>query len=166
MFGNNGDWRLVYESVLPLEALMFLGALLVPESPRWLALRGQQQQAEESLCRIQGLTRAEANRAVQEMVKLNSNSDNNINNKEEDGNGNLVEKVQEIVQSPYNRQALTIGVGLVLLQQLSGQPSVLYFANRIFEKAGLGYEAALGVGVFKLIMTLVSAALVENPKVL
>jgi hypothetical protein len=50
-----------------------------------------------------------------------------------------------------------------LLQQFTGQPSVLYFANRIFEKAGLGYEAAVGVGVFKLAMTLVSAALVESP---
>jgi hypothetical protein len=46
---------------------------------------------------------------------------------------------------------------------LSGQPSVLYFANRIFEDAGLGYEAAVGVGIFKFVMTLVSAALVENP---
>ena len=44
----------------------------------------------------------------------------------------------------------------VLFQQLSGQPSVLYYANRIFETAGLGFEAAVGVGVFKLVMTLVS----------
>ena len=39
-----------------------------------------------------------------------------------------------------------------------------YFANRIFEKAGLGFEAAVGVGVFKFAMTIVSAALVEDPK--
>lgn len=59
---------------------------------------------------------------------------------------------------------LNEGVGLVLFQQLSGQPSVLYFANRIFESAGLGFEAALGVGIFKLAMTLVSAQLVESPQ--
>ena len=63
-----------------------------------------------------------------------------------------------------NRKALTIGVGLVLFQQLSGQPSVLYYANRIFESAGLGFQAAVGVGVFKLIMTLVSVRLVEDPR--
>ena len=68
-----------------------------------------------------------------------------------------VEKFKEIFNSKYNRQALIIGVGLVVFQQFSGQPSVLYFANRIFEKAGFGYEAALGVGVFKLIMTIISA---------
>ena len=41
---------------------------------------------------------------------------------------------------------------------------MLYFANRIFERAGLGYEAALGVGIFKLIMTIVSAKLVEDER--
>jgi hypothetical protein len=76
----------------------------------------------------------------------------------------IVQKLQAIFADAYNRQALTIGVGLVLFQQLSGQPSVLYFANRIFEKAGLGFEAAVGVGVFKFLMTIVSAALVEDPK--
>jgi hypothetical protein len=73
---------------------------------------------------------------------------------------------------------------LITFSQLSGQPSVLYFANRIFEQAGLGFEAALFIGscmlhvvsrvifhhsdlflsgVFKLAMTFVSAFLVENP---
>lgn len=75
----------------------------------------------------------------------------------------VIDNLKEILSSKYNRRALLIGVGLVLFQQLSGQPSVLYFANRIFENAGLGFEAAVGVGVFKLLMTLVSAKLVENP---
>lgn len=54
------------------------------------------------------------------------------------------------------------GVGLVLLQQLTGQPSVLYYANRIFEDAGLGYSAAVGVGLFKLVITIAAASLVEK----
>ncbi|EKX44485.1 hypothetical protein GUITHDRAFT_109605 [Guillardia theta CCMP2712] len=62
-----------------------------------------------------------------------------------------------LVSDSTNRKALTIGVGLVLFQQLSGQPSVLYYANRIFERAGLGFEAAA-------IMTLLSVNLVEDPK--
>ena len=80
-----------------------------------------------------------------------------------DDEDNFVNKLSEIFTSDVNQQALIIGVGLVVLQQLSGQPSVLYYANRIFEDAGLGFEAALGVGVFKLVMTIISASLVENP---
>jgi MFS transporter, SP family, galactose:H+ symporter len=97
-------------------------------------------------------------------ITENSNSNNGIQVIEEVKEESIKEKFSEIFDSKYSRQALVIGVGLVVFQQFSGQPSVLYFANRIFEKAGLGYEAALGVGVFKLVMTIISAGLVENPK--
>ncbi len=88
----------------------------------------------------------------------------NDQNLEKDDYSSVIAKLTEITKSASNRRALIIGIGLVLFQQLSGQPSVLYFANRIFETAGLGYEAALIVGVFKLAMTLVSAQLVEDPR--
>lgn len=162
LFGEGGDgWRQVYESVLPLELLMLFGAFFAaPESPRWLALRGRPQEAADAMQACQGLSSAAAEASVQEMTRSAVASaapgqamDNSMS-----------EKLREIFDSPYNRQALVIGVGLVLFQQLSGQPSVLYFANRIFSKAGMGYEAALGVGVFKFVMTIVSAALVEDPR--
>merc|ERR1712217_6831 len=52
---------------------------------------------------------------------------------------------------------LVIGCGLVFLQQVTGQPSVLYFATNIFKSAGFGESAALssvGVGLVKLLATL------------
>ena len=58
----------------------------------------------------------------------------------EKDDGSTLAKMNEIFDSKYNKQALVIGVGLVLFQQLSGQPSVLYFANRIFQNLGMGYE--------------------------
>jgi MFS family permease len=54
-------------------------------------------------------------------------------------------------------QPLIIGCGLVFLQQVTGQPSVLYFATNIFKSAGFGSSAALssvGVGLVKLLATL------------
>ena len=163
LFGTNdvSGWRSVYESVLPLEVLMLMGAFLfAPESPRWLALRSRPEEAATAIQACQGLSPVEAQRAVEDMTRAAGGA--TTGGKVVDNS--MSEKLDEIFSSPYNRQALTIGVGLVLFQQLSGQPSVLYFANRIFEKAGLGYEAALGVGVFKLAMTVVSAALVEDPR--
>merc|ERR1712176_1451649 len=52
---------------------------------------------------------------------------------------------------------LLIGCGLVFLQQVTGQPSVLYFATNIFKSAGFGTLAALSsvaVGLVKLLATL------------
>ena len=140
--------------------------LLVPESPRWLALRNRPDEAASALASIQGLTMAEAESQVREMTKMTMNNAKAAagTNDAPVEEASVVQKLQDIVASSTNRRALTIGVGLVLFQQLSGQPSVLYFANRIFESAGLGFEAAVGVGVFKFVMTIVSAALVEDPK--
>lgn len=165
VLGKDGGWRGVFECALPLEALMLTGALAVPESPRWLALQGRQEEAAAAFERVQGVTEAEAAVLVQNMQRMTATDLSKEALAESSGqqNNELFLKLSEIFGSPYNRQALTIGVGLVLFQQLSGQPSVLYFANRIFEDAGFGFEAAVGVGVFKFVMTLVSAALVESP---
>ena len=164
--GNDEGWRSVYQSVLPLEVLMMLGAFFAaPESPRWLALRDRPDEAVVALQACQGLSSEEASAAVQDMTRAAAAGSGSSGARAQQATDNsMSEKLDEIFSSPYNRQALVIGIGLVLFQQLSGQPSVLYFANRIFEKAGLGFEAALGVGVFKLAMTVASAALVEDPR--
>lgn len=67
-----------------------------------------------------------------------------------------------LLETPGAKPALISGVGLVLFQQVTGQPSVLYYANRIFDQAGLGFGAAVGVGVFKLVSTVGSAYSVER----
>merc|ERR1719276_310678 len=55
------------------------------------------------------------------------------------------------------KRPLLVGCGIVLLQQVTGQPSVLYFATNIFKSAGFQNGAALsstGVGLVKLLATL------------
>jgi sugar porter (SP) family MFS transporter len=168
LFGADSSWRAVYECALPFEAMMLFGALVVPESPRWLALRGRPEEATEALVRAQGLSETEAAAQIETIAQFASTDTAAAPSMDERSEGstndeNTIKRIKEIFDSKYNRRALVIGIGLVLFQQLSGQPSVLYFANRIFESAGLGFEAALGVGVFKLIMTVASASLVENP---
>ena len=142
VFGDSNDWRAVFECALPLEVVMLLGAVAtIPESPRWLALRNRPEDAIEAIKKVQGLDEDEAKRSVKSMVSSSSSASKVKDGAEEEEDSVFI-KLQEITGSKYNRQALIIGVGLVLFQQLSGQPSVLYFANRIFENAGLGFEAA------------------------
>merc|ERR1712217_428487 len=60
---------------------------------------------------------------------------------------------------------LVIGCGLVFLQQVTGQPSVLCFATNIFKSAGFGETAALssvGVGLVKLLATLFTVWRVDH----
>lgn len=67
-----------------------------------------------------------------------------------------------MLDTPGAKPALKKGLGLVAFQQFTGQPSVLYYANRIFEQVGIGFSGAVAVGVFKLVTTIASAAAVEN----
>lgn len=150
VFGSSGGWESVYASALPVEALMFAGTFAIPESSRWLALRGRPEEAVQALQQAQGLPKEKCETLVKKMGVGNTDD--------------LLQAMGRLTEAGVTRKALTIGVGLVVFQQLSGQPSVLYYANNIFERAGLGFEAAVGVGVFKGVMTLVSVSLVENPK--
>eukprot|EP00879_Flechtneria_rotunda_P019808 GHRR01020821.1.p1 GENE.GHRR01020821.1~~GHRR01020821.1.p1 ORF type:complete len:201 (+),score=76.92 GHRR01020821.1:193-795(+) len=68
--------------------------------------------------------------------------------------------------SRYYRPLL-VGLSLMLFQQITGQPSVLYYASQIFERAGFaGGQESAGISVllggFKLIMTLVAVATVDK----
>ena len=60
------------------------------------------------------------------------------------------------------RKCLVAGVGVVFLQQVTGQPSILYYANTIFKEAGMSSYAAVLTGVFKLFATLGSVVLVDK----
>lgn len=165
LLGGSNNWQGIFLSAIPFEILMGIGAFIVPESPRWLALRGKVEESKQALIQVQGLTNDAADTVVEEMITMSKQSQptSGTGSAADPEADSAISKLSEIFSSKYNKRALTIGLGLVLFQQLSGQPSVLYFANRIFEQAGLGFEAAVAVGLFKLVMTSISAYLVENP---
>ena len=61
-----------------------------------------------------------------------------------------------------NRRALTAALGVVTLQQVTGQPSILYYAAAIFKDAGMSSYAAVLTGAFKLLATMVSVMVVDK----
>jgi hypothetical protein len=60
------------------------------------------------------------------------------------------------------RPAVIAGLGVITLQQITGQPSVLYYASTIFEEAGVYVSATIAVACFKLVCTLISAYYVDR----
>ena len=61
------------------------------------------------------------------------------------------------------RPALRAGLGLVVLQQVTGQPSVLSYATPILARVpGLDASASILLAVFKVVATSVSVVLVEH----
>ncbi|KAJ8259021.1 hypothetical protein COCON_G00180330 [Conger conger] len=70
--------------------------------------------------------------------------------------------VLALFQTKDNMRTRTfIGLGLVLFQQFTGQPNVLFYASTIFQSAGFEGDtsallASVGLGVVKVIATLIS----------
>lgn len=133
--GNAGDyeynlnegWRVMFWSEL-IPCLLFLFLLfIVPKSPRWLILKGRDEEAKEILTRLHGQELAE-----KEFSEICLSIDRKEN-----------PKISELFKKGFLSIVL-IGTALSALQQLTGINAVLYYGADIFEKAlGFGQEDVL-----------------------
>ena len=140
-------WRAMIGVGLIPSILFWLGLFIVPESPRWLFLKGRDKKAFDTLLKIDPVhARAEMN-AVQASVS------------EEKGG------LKELL-SPVYRTALIIGLTLPFLSQVSGINAVIYFGPSILDKAGFSLGDALGgqvtIGLVNVIFTFVAIFTVDK----
>ncbi len=150
-FGEWGwRWMLGIET---LPALLYLLALLtVPESPRWLAMRGREDEALRILERVSGPERARADlREVHESLAAEA--------------GKQSGSIRQLFQ-PAMKLVLTIGISVAVLQQITGINSVFFYAPMIFEQSGIGTDAsfmqAILVGITNLVFTIVAMTLIDR----
>jgi len=146
-----GGWRNVYSASIIFGAIMFAGMFFLPRSSRWLLLKGLKDEAWHSLLYV---TPDASQTDFDELVKSMDDA-KTAHSKEETGNWD------KLLSGPC-RLALIAGCGVVVLQQITGQPSVLYYANTIFEDVGLGDIASVLVGSFKLVATLYAVFTVDS----
>lgn len=144
---NNWRWMLC---VMALPALLFFVALFfVPESPRWLTLKGKTKQALQILEKING------NEIAHREMEIISNS---LKNKSV---GSF-----KAVFSPALRMPLVVGIGLAFFQQITGINTIMYYAPLIFEKSGLSINSAIYqtilIGVINLAFSLVAIYFVDK----
>ncbi|KAG8381657.1 hypothetical protein BUALT_Bualt06G0144300 [Buddleja alternifolia] len=158
-------WRYMYGISFPLSLIMGIGMWWLPASPRWILLRaiqgkgevqGLRETAITCLCRLRG--EAIADSAPQKVDEILSEL-SHLREEEE-------ATFSEMFQGKCLK-ALTIGGGLVLFQQITGQPSVLYYAATIFQSAGFSAasdatKVSTLLGLLKLIMTGVAVLVVDR----
>ncbi|KAL5129711.1 D-xylose-proton symporter-like 2 [Glycine soja] len=158
-------WRYMYGVSSPVAIIMGLGMWWLPASPRWLLLRAIQGKGDvqnskdiaiRSLCQLQGQAFNDSipwqvDEILAELSYLGEEKEATFG---------------ELFQGKCLK-ALWIGAGLVLFQQITGQPSVLYYAGSIFQSAGFSgasdaTRVSILLGVFKLIMTGVAVVVVDK----
>lgn len=155
----SGGWRGMYGIAVPLAVIFGVGMVFLPESPRWLILSGAGEgPARKALQDCKGNI-DDRNAMVEADLEAMTSTTQSSGSVSAIDFSNLLNK--------RNARPLYIGLSLMFFQQITGQPSVLYYAAKIFRDAGFaGEQAATGVSVilggFKLLMTSVAAFSVDS----
>ena len=137
-------WRRMFLSEAFPAGLFFLLVFLVPETPRYLVMKGKADKALGILTRING---AEEGARVLDEIK-----------------SNIVEKKEKLLS--YGIGVIITGVMLSFFQQAIGINVVLYYAPRIFESLGASGDASMMqtivMGIVNIIFTLVAIFTVDK----
>ena len=136
-----------------LPAVLYFCALFaVPESPRWLVMKGRISEGLDIMTRASGAVEAEKDlQAVQASLDADAAKD----------------KVGlSALFAPALKLALLIGIVIAVVQQITGINAVFFYAPMIFEQSGIGTNAsfiqAILVGLVNLVFTVVAIALIDR----
>lgn len=147
---NTWRWMLGLE-ILPAGIWLFL-LWFLPESPRWLLVKGRIEDARTVLQKL--TTPADTETQLAEF-KSNLTS----------GNVQFKNLVSEIFSSRL-RAILLIGLTVAVAQQITGINAIFFFATSIFEQSGVGTDAAFSqavlVGLINVIFTILAMILIDK----
>jgi SP family galactose:H+ symporter-like MFS transporter len=145
----NHAWRVMFGLAAIPAAVLGIGMIWLPESPRWLLSRQNPDAARLILQRIRQPGQVEDEMtAIQNGLKTQSG-----------GAADLLK--------PLIRPALIVGVALAMFQQITGINTVIYYAPTIFGYAGFASASAsilasVSVGVVNVLMTGVAVLLMDR----
>ncbi len=146
----NWRWMLGLEAIPAV--LYFFALFIVPNSPRWLAMKGRYDEA------LRVLTKASDEAKAREVISTVRASIEEDDDKEAGGIKDLF--------SPALRLVISIGLVIGILQQITGINSVFFYAPMIFEQSGIGTDAsfsqAILVGLINLIFTVLAIMFIDR----
>jgi sugar porter (SP) family MFS transporter len=150
-FTPTGAWRWMLGLAVVPGALLGIGMLFLPETPRFLARHGHFDLSRTVLIKIRGTQDVE-----KEFQEIKATSQESA----------LRGHISDLLL-PALRPALIIGIFLGVFQQITGINTIIYYAPNIIRAAGISsirgaILATAGIGTVNVIMTLVSMWLVDR----
>lgn len=149
LWNLNTGWRWMFGSEIIPSILFLIFIFLIPESPRWLIQENK------------------IDKAIQILEKLNSKEEaNTIRIEIQESIDKATKNQWNYFKNPMLKKALYVGIGLSILQQLTGINAILYYAPEIFKNLGSSTDVSLletsTLGVVNLIATLLAIRLVDK----
>ncbi|RTY59794.1 sugar porter family MFS transporter [Pantoea sp. YU22] len=143
-WGGETTWRWMLAVATLPAVLLFFGMMFMPDTPRWYAMKGRLAEARKVL---------ERTRAPQDV-------DWELTEIEE----TLTEEAQQRprlreLRKPWLFKLFLIGMGIAVIQQLTGVNTIMYYAPTMLKAVGMDDSAALFAtianGAISVVMTLV-----------
>ena len=142
-------WRWMFSAVALPSLVFFIGAVLLPESPRWLVANGRSERARGILAHIGGYKYAD-----EELLDIQGTIASTG-----------ASKWQDLLR-PHVFRIVMIGVVLAALQQWVGINVMFNYAEEIYRSAGYGVSDTLlnivATGAIALVSTLAAFPLVDR----
>jgi len=148
--GGEDAWRWMFGLGFVPSGLFFLGALWLPESPRWLIKMGRTVDA----------------KAILQKIGDEGFASSTLQNIEKTLSGETSKTTFRDVFSRAVLPAVLIGIGLAVFQQLCGINTVFNYAPRIFASIGASLDDQLlqtvFIGIVNLVFTILAMTLVDR----
>lgn len=143
-------WRSMFWAGFIPAAILFIGMLFVPESPRWLIAKGRGPEAIKVLELLRTPEQAQVEFAETQQLMQSEKS----------GQGNW-----GLFFSARFRIPLLIGIGIFCIQQFSGINAIIYYSTDIFKKlfdTSTATLATVGVGVVNSLATIIAMPFLDK----
>ena len=143
-----GGWAMMYIMALPIAIIMLVGLLAFPHSYRWLISHSYQNDA---IYAIQVIYPQITNVEIQEKFNSMSHMDN-------------YENISLCVKlaTPKTFTSFWISLLIILFQQFSGQPTILYFLHTLLDTIGANRYSVIWLSAIMLITTFITPFLIEK----
>ncbi|WP_028403091.1 sugar porter family MFS transporter [Ectobacillus panaciterrae] len=129
MGDNSHVWRYMLSIAALPAVFLFFGMIRVPESPRWLVSKGKNGDALRALGQIR-----KENQAKSELSEIEAAF------AKESG---IKKATFKDLTVPWVRRIVFLGIGIAVVQQITGVNSIMYYGTEILKDAGFQTEAAL-----------------------
>ncbi|EQL02086.1 hexose transporter [Ophiocordyceps sinensis CO18] len=158
---SSASWRIVIGLGILFSLPLGLGILVVPESPRWLASRGNWDGARMALARLRGLkhdpSHATVEHDIHEMRQI-------LEKEHQVGSGSWVECFTPSPDTPKVVYRTLLGISIHFLQQWTGINYFFYYGATVFQSAGISDPilTQLILGAVNVVMTFYGLYVVEK----
>jgi SP family galactose:H+ symporter-like MFS transporter len=126
-FSYSGNWHWMLGIIAIPGALFFIGIFSLPDSPRWLMMRGRKEEATQVLLRLRGNPKIVEQEEREIAAQL----------------GIPQHGWHMFLQNSNFRRSVGLGVLLQIVQQFTGMNVVMYYAPIIFKDMGYNKEAQM-----------------------